>query len=83
MDSRRVYDNLKSTYGCLVASRSFDHSFERTLDEYYEYGDKNGVQLKSLYSRYRCVCLHISVNECSNLVCIHFGVCVLLLCLKC
>ena len=77
MDSLRVYDNLKSTYGYLMASRSFDHSFERTLDECLEYGDNNGVELISFYSRYRCVCLHIKVNAYSNSVCIHFCRCVL------
>ena len=64
MDSRIVYDNLKGTDGCLIASRSCDHSFERSWDEYKEYGDKNGVQVNSRYSRYRCVCLHIYESAC-------------------
>ena len=34
MESRRVYDNLEGTDGCLMASRACDHSFERSLDEY-------------------------------------------------
>ena len=34
MDSRRVYDNLKSTDGCLMTSRACDHSFERSWDGY-------------------------------------------------
>ena len=66
MDSRRVYDILKSTDGCLMASRSCDHSFERSWDEYLEYGEKNGVGQNSLYSRYRFVGLHIYVSACLN-----------------
>ena len=34
MDFRRVYDNLKGTDGCLMASRACDNSFERSWDEY-------------------------------------------------
>ena len=64
MGSRIVYDNLKGTYGCLMASRSCDHSFERSWDEYLEYGEKNGVGQNSLYSRYRFVGLHIYVSAC-------------------
>ena len=43
MDSRRVYDNFKGTDGCLMASRAYDHSFERSGDGDLGYGDKNGV----------------------------------------
>ena len=64
MDSRRVYHNLKCTDGGLVASKACDHSFERSMDEYKEYGDKNGVQLNSLYSPFWCVCLHIYLCAC-------------------
>ena len=34
MDSRRVYDNLKGTDGCLIESRACEQSFERSWDEY-------------------------------------------------
>ena len=45
MDSRRVFDNLKGTDGCLMASKACDHSFERSWDEYLKYGKENGVRL--------------------------------------
>ena len=38
MDSRRVYDNLKGTDSCLMASRACAHSFERSWNDYKEYG---------------------------------------------
>ena len=34
MDFRRVYDTLKGTDGCLMANTAYDHSFERSWDEY-------------------------------------------------
>ena len=64
MDSRRVYAYLNGTDGCLMANTAYDHSFERSWDEYLEYGENYGVGQNSLYSRYQFVGLHIYVSAC-------------------